>query len=885
MTRAPLLPIPSGIRTLAVAALLVAATPAVSPAGGPAGPLPEDPAGFRPATPEEALRILRRDRDARVQRARAAGAPRFESAPADAEVEGTWREWAPPSRSEHALVHDSRRDRLILLGGDHYSGGRANLWQLALGGPSRWTPLEAAAAPPPAEHVAAAYDHAHDRIVAFLTYGGNGAPLRGEVWTLAFAGSPAWSRLEVAGQPDVQWRQNVALAADGSRLYLACADLGLSPVQAWRVDLAPGAAWTAISESGPTIQHTHTPDLLVDEARGRLVIAAAGGLWQLPLAGGAWTQLHAAASDPARLLHDRAGDRGIRVTTRGDVEVIALASGAYTAAPGCAQCLPNRSGFAAAWDAARGRAVMHGGWDAQRFVTRSQTLAHALDGAGWSDLGLSSGGARLWHSVVRDPARDRAIVYGGSWWGAELVATRALDDPLGTTQPLPTGAGPRPRAHYYYTLDFDPAGDRLLVYGGQAGDGSGEVLDEVWALPMASPAWSLLPATGDSPGRRMGHVSFVEPSRNRLVVIGGSSADPDDARAWALDLATLAWRPLALTGLPAGGVHFARLDYDAAAGRAWGWWSGDPGAAPALLWRLDVSADAIAATPVPFVNGPGRGDWHRFAPLIFDSNRGRLIVNEQDYHSRAVMSGYWSVELGASAVWSYRAAGGNGRPFDRFLHAALYDPDRDRAVIYGGYDDGSRYFDDWWSLDWQGAAAPVTVSLERSEIRDGVAWLAWNTGGRTGDFDLERRRDGGAWTTLARLTPDGAGRVAYEDAAIEPGARYAWRLLWLGGDSGPVAYAETELTVPALAFAMHGTRQRPATGDLTLAFTLDRAGEARVGLYDVGGRRVIEHTVRAAAAGPGEITLAPRGAVAPGVYFARLSDGRRASVARVVVSR
>src|SRR6185436_4741889 len=251
-----------------------------------------------------------------------------------------------------------------------------------------------------------------------------------------------------------------------------------------------------------------------------------------------------------------------------------------------------------------------------------------------------------------------------------------------------------------------------------------------------------------------------------------------------------------------------------------------------------------------------------------------------DFNSRSQMSGYWSVALGSTAAWTWKSVAPGARPFDRLLEAVLADPARDRMILYGGYDDNNHYFDDWWSLGWD-RATPVLVSVLESIVDGGTARLEWNATGADGELSVQRRRDGADWATLASVRPDPTGRVRYDDPTIEPGHRYTYRLLL----NGSVALGEASVDVAAAAFAMRGAIENPVSGALRVAFSLDRAGEARVGLYDVGGRRVLEQKVTAEAAGPRELALAPAGTVAPGVYFVRLSDGRRSSAARVVVSQ
>ncbi len=153
-----------------------------------------------------------------------------------------------------------------------------------------------------------------------------------------------------------------------------------------------------------------------------------------------------------------------------------------------------------------------------------------------------------------------------------------------------------------------------------------------------------------------------------------------------------------------------------------------------------------------------------------------------------------------------------------------------------------------------------------------------------GDFTLPLTvvaGQGFEFTATLQATPVGAGSRAnagtrwwFED--LPPGATLTSCRGWLGSLVGAP-------TPPApAAFALRGVRPNPGRADI-VSFALDRAGDVRVEVIDIAGRRVLEH--RWEALGPGEHTraLARPGELRPGVYLVRLSHGGRTASTRAIV--
>lgn len=106
---------------------------------------------------------------------------------------------------------------------------------------------------------------------------------------------------------------------------------------------------------------------------------------------------------------------------------------------------------------------------------------------------------------------------------------------------VPTGMPPAGRAHA--GVAYDAGTNRLIVFGGQNGTGfGGATFPEVWVLTNANglggtPQWQQLATGGTTPPGQYGPATTYDPARNRLTVFGGGAqgtGNPTNA-VWDLD--------------------------------------------------------------------------------------------------------------------------------------------------------------------------------------------------------------------------------------------------------------------------------------------------------------------------------------------------------------
>ncbi len=426
----------------------------------------------------------------------------------------------PPAQRGHAMVYDSVRQRIVLVGGDTGVSGPSQTW--AWDG-TDWTQLATASAPLVQSTMTAAYDAGRDRVV--FVGGDGGSFVRvwefdGSQWTEVTIVPPAW--------PQVQDPMLFTYDATAGNCALCRTN---SSAGMWRWN---GTAWTFQPSPATLLQFGSL--LVHDPVQQRLLLVGGTGLaatlptlhrwvpatatWQPLATDGPATSQHAACFDS---VHNRVVVvGGARPGTVADSSVWEWEAEQWhrrTWAPPSA-----REGPGFAIDRASGRAVLYGGafssdlgdtwhWN----VDRWELLIAQPQFAGSTHPG-NARGTRL----VFDEARGEYLLLRGaalpSVWFWRLAGTQWTPIPA-------TGPAPRPGA----SVCYDRLRQRVLLYGGGQ---STPFHGDLWSWDGT--AWTQLSAPLEPPARTGGGMAH-DPLRDRLVLTGGSTNGGNSADTWEFD--------------------------------------------------------------------------------------------------------------------------------------------------------------------------------------------------------------------------------------------------------------------------------------------------------------------------------------------------------------
>ena len=787
-----------------------------------------------------------------------------------------WIALSPPARTYPAVIYDPVRRRLIACAG--YRGGispySTEIKDLRAFDPATlsWSLLSDDL--PKRQGAAAIYDPVRDRVIVF---GGNSTQVIDgpatyrcssgrDVWAKSLNSSAGWTNITPGGvQPNARTRAGAAYDPVRDRLLVVAGQdqTGSDFVDcshplllndAWALTLSGVPVWSALPTPPSNVQG---PDVsaMYDVVGDRLLVVVAPNVFELPLAGGAWST----------------------VPTTGNV--------------------PTTAG-AAVLDPA-----------AHRILYRSGTDAWSLDLGTrvWTKLTVSGLPAVAGAGIAFDPDANRILQFGGTVDVWSLALTGAP-----TSQRLPSVP-----AHVYGAAAIvDRARDRMVF------SCVGAAFDETWTLSLADGNWRRVPTTGPSPSSRAFSSAVYDRINDRLVLFGGGSSSDGDVYMLSFS-GTPTWTRLAAPG--PGPRAGAGAVYDEPGQRLVLFAGEGPMGLLNDTWQLSLLPGLESWSLLPATNPPPP---RALAAAALDTKRRRLVV-QGGTAMGADLWDTWILPLTGSPTWSEFPAD----PYGESYHGMIYDPVQDELLTWGGWNHYQAYVllmpsGPGWGLDccsydddvvetraatvafdeargrvivaggqtarsieprevWAyGLDRPVAVQMALLEARDadGRAMLRWYVFGAEGPVSIERRVANEPWTVLTTRTPSSAGVVTFEDADVEPGHAYDYRLAVRRADGVDYSNPVRIEIGRAIALAWGGAHPNPARGVAPMVrFALASGAPARLEVVDLAGRRVLAREVGTLGSGWHELKLEPQRGLAAGIYAVRLQQEGHSVTGRIVV--
>ncbi len=340
----------------------------------------------------------------------------------------------------------------------------------------------------------------------------------------------------------------------------------------------------------------------------------------------------------------------------------------------------------------------------------------------WTQLSLASAPVgREGHSAVYDAANNRMIVFGGRGISGNLpneVWVLSNADGVGGSPSwtlLIAGSGPSARS--FHSAVYDPANNRMIVFGGEP------LSNDVWVLSNANgmggtPIWTLLPAAGTLPSPRLGHSAVYDAANNRMIIFAGETnlgVTFDDV--WVLSHANgLGGAPTWMLLSPISATMPRELHsavYDPASNRMIVF-GGVVNFALAHDVQVLSNANGLGGTPAWTVLSPtgamvGR-DMHS---AVYDAANNRMTVFG-GIANFALANDVWTLSnangLGGTPAWTQLTP--NAGPTVRRSHSAVYHSANNRMIVFGGFTGtGVIWANDTWVLSSGGLDPDPTVQI------------------------------------------------------------------------------------------------------------------------------------------------------------------------------
>ncbi|MDZ7359727.1 MAG: hypothetical protein ONB46_03220 [candidate division KSB1 bacterium] len=250
---------------------------------------------------------------------------------------------------------------------------------------------------------------------------------------------------------------------------------------------------------------------------------------------------------------------------------------------------------------------------------------------------------------------------------------------------------------------YDPVDHRLVLFGGK--NDANENVNEVWALDLRQNLWQQIAVTGETPPPSEDHAVIYDPAGHRMILHGGEDGLTTN-KTWAFDLQTSRWRNMTDSTAPAREDHTAIYDSREKRMVIFGGRNND-GEIDHVnieeLWALDLDPasprfEKWHRLPAGEKRPLGRSDH----VAVFDARENRMIIyGGWDKDAKAYLGDTWAYYfptfIDTVGHWRQLKTKKSYPPKRRHAVGA-YDAGRNWFIICGGYGEEG-YLNDVWAFD------------------------------------------------------------------------------------------------------------------------------------------------------------------------------------------
>lgn len=306
--------------------------------------------------------------------------------------------------------------------------------------------------------------------------------------------------------------------------------------------------------------------------------------------------------------------------------------------------------------------------------------------ARWIDISPDSSlrpSPRYNSSAVYDSVTNSMIIFGGRNTSGNLAEVWSFNLTTKTwTNITPSDTSPPPR--FAHTAVIDPTSRKMYIWSGQGGG----FFNDSWAFDLSSQRWQNVTPAGTKPSVRYGSVAVHDPRKNSMVIFAGFTNQGRFDDSWEFVLGLNSWTDVT----PNGTRPLARCLHAAAydpTGHQLIMYGGQRPGPLDDIWAFDLSTHT----------------WTELSPAIRPT--GRLFATITALRNGKVVIFGGSTNFGeVNEIWVFDIVERSWKllntpspqPPARQAHTAIYIPQKDWMIIFGG-SSGNTMYNDVWVLE------------------------------------------------------------------------------------------------------------------------------------------------------------------------------------------